>query len=74
LEIEEEEWERSRDLYERLLQRTAHVKVWVSYAKFEVQAEHADINQKLQIIREIFQRGYKKIKELGLNEEVRFVG
>ena len=32
-EYEEEEWERTRDLYERLLRKTSHVKVWVSYAQ-----------------------------------------
>jgi len=37
-EYEEEEWERTRDLYERLLRKTSHVKVWVSYAQFEANA------------------------------------
>lgn len=34
-EYEESEWERTRQLYERLLARTSHVKVWVSYGQFE---------------------------------------
>ena len=34
-EIGEGERERTRELYERLLQRTHHVKVWMSYADFE---------------------------------------
>jgi len=34
-EITEGEQARARDLYERLLQRTSHVKVWVSCASFE---------------------------------------
>ncbi|KAL2621055.1 hypothetical protein R1flu_001260 [Riccia fluitans] len=34
-EISQEEHERTRQLYERLLNRTKHLKVWVSYAKFE---------------------------------------
>ena len=29
------EYDRARELYERLLQRTQHVKVWISYAQFE---------------------------------------
>ena len=33
-EIGEGERERTRELYERLLQRTHHVKVWMSYADF----------------------------------------
>eukprot|EP00897_Mesotaenium_endlicherianum_P005435 jgi/Mesen1/491/ME001024S10726 len=34
-EISEAEHERTRALYERLLERTKHVKVWISYAQFE---------------------------------------
>ncbi|XP_068639478.1 uncharacterized protein [Aristolochia californica] len=34
-EIVEGEYERTRQLYERLLDRTKHLKVWLSYAKFE---------------------------------------
>lgn len=35
LEVEEGERERARALYERLLERSGHVKVWISYALFE---------------------------------------
>jgi crooked neck len=34
-EISEREYDRTRQLYERLLDRTKHLKVWVSFAKFE---------------------------------------
>ncbi|XP_052275538.1 crooked neck-like protein 1 [Dreissena polymorpha] len=34
-EIEHEEFNNTRNLYKRLLQRTQHVKVWISYAQFE---------------------------------------
>lgn len=34
-ELSEGEHDRTRQLYERLLDRTKHLKVWVSYAKFE---------------------------------------
>lgn len=34
-EISEGEYERTRQLYDRLLDRTKHLKVWLSYAKFE---------------------------------------
>ena len=37
-EISEGEYERTRGLYERLLDRTKHLKVWISYAKFEASA------------------------------------
>jgi len=35
-EEEEGEFERTRKLYERLLDKTDHVKVWISYAHFEI--------------------------------------
>lgn len=35
-EEEEEEYERARGLYERLLLRTQHVKVWIAFAHFEL--------------------------------------
>ncbi|CCE33114.1 probable crooked neck protein CGI-201 (short form) [Claviceps purpurea 20.1] len=35
-EEEEGEYDRTRELYERLLERTDHVKVWISYAHFEI--------------------------------------
>ncbi|GAA5884143.1 hypothetical protein JCM16303_005936 [Sporobolomyces ruberrimus] len=41
-EFEEEEYDRTRELYERLLRRTSHVKVWVSFAQFEANAGQAE--------------------------------
>lgn len=41
-EFEEEEYDRTRELYERLLRRTSHVKVWVSFAQFEANAGLAE--------------------------------
>ncbi|KAM1463787.1 hypothetical protein ACFX13_043456 [Malus domestica] len=38
LELAEREFERARNLYGRLLERTQHVKVWISYAAFEASA------------------------------------
>ncbi len=35
MEIALSEFEKVRDLYRQLLTRTKHVKVWISYAKFE---------------------------------------
>lgn len=37
-EISESEFQRTRELYERLLDRTKHLKVWMSYAQFEASA------------------------------------
>ncbi|KAK4724688.1 hypothetical protein R3W88_027467 [Solanum pinnatisectum] len=57
-EISEGEFERTRALYERLLNRTKHLKVWISYAKFEASAiDDSDIKQKkkcLQHARDVF--------------------
>ena len=36
-ETEEGEREKARDLYERLVQLSGHVKVWISYATFEAE-------------------------------------
>ena len=35
-EVGQEESDKARELYERLLERTLHVKVWMSYAQFEL--------------------------------------
>ncbi|KAG5568330.1 hypothetical protein H5410_064655 [Solanum commersonii] len=58
-EISEGEFERTRALYERLLNRTKHLKVWISYAKFEALAMESDVEQKkkcLQNARDVFER------------------
>ena len=39
-EISEGERVRARDLYDRLLERTKHVKVWISFARFESMPLH----------------------------------
>ncbi|KAF7255447.1 hypothetical protein EG68_07388 [Paragonimus skrjabini miyazakii] len=39
-EIEQYDWERARALYQRLLRRTQHVKVWISFANFELCAHN----------------------------------
>ncbi|KAL9443022.1 hypothetical protein AB3S75_016392 [Citrus x aurantiifolia] len=41
-EISQGEYARTRALYERLLDRTKHLKVWVSYVKFEASAMSED--------------------------------
>lgn len=78
LEVEEGERQRSRALYERLLERSGHVKVWISYALFEgakigsssgdddEDAAEEDIPEENdanpQKAREIFERGYKDLR------------
>ena len=65
-EIEQEEFDLTRDLYERLLQRTKHVKVWISYALFE------STNDEVDRARDIFERANRYLKEADLKEEVGF--
>ncbi|KAG6397109.1 hypothetical protein SASPL_143273 [Salvia splendens] len=65
-EISECEYERTRTLYEKLLDRTKHLNVWISYAKFEasvMQEVLQDLSENeykkkcLQHARDVFERG-----------------
>lgn len=89
-EIDEGERERARTLYERLIKRSGHWKVWVSYALFEASpirtpgGDEEEEEEEVQmqpgdsgLARNIFERGYKYLKdenskaiERGLDEEV----
>lgn len=75
LEVEEGERERVRALYERLLERSGHVKVWISYALFEsatigINDDDSDAAPDIppenqgnpQRTREVFERGYKDLR------------
>ncbi|KAM3361450.1 hypothetical protein P3S68_016304 [Capsicum galapagoense] len=62
-EISEGEFERTRALFERLLNRTKHLKVWISFAKFEASAMGSEVEQDivqtknyLQRARDVFER------------------
>eukprot|EP00088_Acartia_fossae_P033825 TRINITY_DN3467_c0_g1_i2.p1 TRINITY_DN3467_c0_g1~~TRINITY_DN3467_c0_g1_i2.p1 ORF type:complete len:741 (-),score=272.70 TRINITY_DN3467_c0_g1_i2:247-2445(-) len=65
-EIEQEETDRARDLYKRLLTRTQHVKVWLSFAQFELQVEHED---RLEEARHVYEEANKKLRQGGEKEE-----
>lgn len=83
-EEEEGEYDRTRQLYERLLEKTDHVKVWISYAHFEVnvpdeadpdaadeEAEDTPISNDAKLrARKVFERAYKSMKDKNLKEEV----
>ena len=80
-EEEEGEYDRTRQLYERLLEKTGHVKVWISYAHFEInvpdqgieaeEAEGKSVSEEAKRrARQIFERAYKSMKEKELKEEV----
>jgi crooked neck len=64
-EIEEGESENARKLYERLLERTGHVKVWISYAQFE----GTEIGNGVETARSTFNKAYYQLKDDGLKEE-----
>ncbi|EER04454.1 CGI-201 protein, short form, putative [Perkinsus marinus ATCC 50983] len=59
IEIEQGEMENARDLFERLLDRTTHVKVWRSYADFEL--KHGD--QSFEKAKEVLERGIAEAKK-----------
>lgn len=46
----------ARELYERLLERTSHVKVWLSYAKFELTNPSNEDEINVQLTRTIYER------------------
>lgn len=64
-EIEQEELDFVRQLYERLLEKTQHVKVWVSYAKFE------EAQEDTSLARSVFERGDKSLQRSGAESEQR---
>lgn len=75
----EEEYDRARDLYERLLSKTDHVKVWINYARFEINipdpdadpnGEDAPVSEDAKSrARKVFQRAHDLFKEKKLKEE-----
>jgi len=81
-EEEEGEYDHTRALYERLLDKTDHVKVWISYAHFEINVpdegeEDEDEDEERPVseeakkrARKVFERAYKSMKEKDLKEEV----
>lgn len=62
-EIEEDDGERVQELYERLLDRTQHLKVWMSYAKY------SSLKRQASDVREIYERAHKHVRDEGSNEE-----
>ncbi|XP_065187063.1 crooked neck-like protein 1 [Sycon ciliatum] len=57
-EIAQDEPENARQLYERLLERTQHVKVWLAFAAFEAR-------QSAESARDIFRRAEKSARSSG---------
>ncbi|KAL5009397.1 hypothetical protein ScPMuIL_014978 [Solemya velum] len=65
-EIEQEEYDRTRALYRRLLERTNHVKVWISFAHFEKDTEDEDA---IASARKVYQEANRVMKKSTENEE-----
>ncbi|CAJ0962442.1 unnamed protein product [Ranitomeya imitator] len=65
-EIEQEEFEKTRNLYRRLLQRTQHVKVWISFAQFELTTGSDDTVMKC---RQIYEEANKTLRNCEEKEE-----
>uniref|UniRef100_A0A8C1JMI5 Crooked neck-like protein 1 n=1 Tax=Cyprinus carpio TaxID=7962 RepID=A0A8C1JMI5_CYPCA len=65
-EIEQEEYENTRGLYKRLLQRTQHVKVWISYGQFELSIDSDD---RIQRCRQIYEEANKSMQGCEEKEE-----
>ncbi|KAF7519568.1 hypothetical protein G7054_g13045 [Neopestalotiopsis clavispora] len=79
----EGEYEKTRDLYERLLDKTDHVKVWISYAHFELNIpdaiqdggadgdteEPTKSEEAKDRARKVFDRAHKRMKDQDLKEE-----
>ncbi|KAF2771706.1 TPR-like protein [Teratosphaeria nubilosa] len=74
---EPEDYERPRALYERLLQKTDHVKVWISYAQFEISVPDPSAPEEASTVlpaavaraREIFKRAHAIYKDKSVVEE-----
>uniref|UniRef100_A0A1B0A266 Suppressor of forked domain-containing protein n=1 Tax=Glossina pallidipes TaxID=7398 RepID=A0A1B0A266_GLOPL len=72
-EVSQGESELARQLYERLLERTQHVKVWISYAKFELSTENpetedADKEMSLDLARRVYERANDTLRQMGDKE------
>ncbi|EEH07975.1 pre-mRNA-splicing factor CLF1 [Histoplasma capsulatum G186AR] len=76
----EGEYNRTRMLYERLLEKTDHVKVWINYARFEINIPEGDEEEEEEEerpvseeakrrARKVFERAHNVFKEKEMKEE-----
>ncbi|RMZ88557.1 hypothetical protein DV736_g4210, partial [Chaetothyriales sp. CBS 134916] len=78
-EEDEQQYSRARALYERLLQRTNHVKVWINYARLEINVPDPDddgtaddrpVSEEAKSrARKVFQRAHDLFKDKDLKED-----
>ncbi|OMJ28491.1 Pre-mRNA-splicing factor clf1 [Smittium culicis] len=82
-EVSEGEFDKAREIYERLIHRSGHIKVWISYARFECflsneesesfetgsKDDKANVDKdRAKKSRSIFERAYKHYKSLQQSE------
>lgn len=67
-EVNQGENENARQLYQRLLERTLHVKVWLSYAKFELSCDENDGGMNVELARRVYERANDALKTLSDKE------
>ncbi|KAG0414229.1 hypothetical protein HPB47_008657 [Ixodes persulcatus] len=65
-EIEQEEPQKAAHLYERLLERTQHVKVWISFAHFQLNYGGED---PVPLARTVYERANKQLRTSEEKEE-----
>ncbi|CAF5146781.1 unnamed protein product, partial [Rotaria magnacalcarata] len=65
-EIEQQEYDRARRLYSKLLKKTQHVKVWLSLAQFEASIDESD---SIDRARDVFEQAFKTLRTANDKEE-----
>jgi len=66
-EIEQQEYDKCRDLYNRLLSKTQHVKVWLSFAQFEA-SNPLDAEKCKENARGVYKKAYNELKNASNKE------
>eukprot|EP00126_Sphaerothecum_destruens_P001087 Sdes_comp13110_c0_seq1m3054 len=66
-EVAGKRWDQARILYERLLEKTQHVKVWISYAEFEAKSAEYSLTG-LQVARKVYRKADESLRKLEQNE------
>lgn len=70
-EIDLNEIDNGRDLYRRLLERTAHPKVWLAFAKFE--SDQVNEETDYHAARDVYREATDRLKELGAEKVERLM-
>jgi crooked neck len=73
-EVDQQEYTKCRQLYKRLLEKTQHVKVWLSYAQFEANNNFDDEGQPvLEAARSVYRKAYSELKNTDNSNESRLL-